>query len=264
MNNAWNQAKDMAEQHSGSLFVRLTGDGDTIVGAFLGEPFPREVVWTGDKYLDASSPEAEPYIKQGKNASLRVAINFYVPGDKSVKVYEMGAATFKSLFKLRDKYGLDQWLFEIQRHGGKGDSRTQYTILPDQQLDDAKRAHLAQLELHNLADLVQADGDGQEPKSGGKRQAATDGGERPATSGTGKRAASNSDEATGNDCIDEALVAKILPRLKALPRPVINTFLAEFGAERVRELKANQQGAVLKRLYDLEAEARPAEVDPFA
>ncbi|ACY13508.1 hypothetical protein [Haliangium ochraceum] len=255
MNNAWNQAKDMAEQHSGSLFVRLTGDGDTIVGAFLGEPFPREVVWTGDKYLDASSPEAEPYIKQGKNASLRVAINFYVPGDKSVKVYEMGAATFKSLFKLRDKYGLDQWLFEIQRHGGKGDSRTQYTILPDQQLDDAKRAHLAQLELHNLADLVQGDGDGQEPKSGGKRQTTTD-------SDSDERPAPRSEKAS--DCIDAALAEKILPRLKALPRSVVDAFLEEFGAERVRELKASQQGAVLERLHALEAQARPAEVDPFA
>lgn len=44
MSNAWDQAKDMAEQHADSLFVRLTGDGDKIVGAFLGEPYPREVV----------------------------------------------------------------------------------------------------------------------------------------------------------------------------------------------------------------------------
>ena len=43
MTNAWQHAADMADKHANSngIFVRLTGDGDKIVGAFCGEPLPR-------------------------------------------------------------------------------------------------------------------------------------------------------------------------------------------------------------------------------
>ena len=74
-------------------------------------------------------------------------MNFYVLAEQVVKVYEMGAVVFKDVFKLRDKYGLDTWAFEIERHGGKGDNKTSYSILPEQRLDDTMRREIAQLEL---------------------------------------------------------------------------------------------------------------------
>lgn len=40
MSNAWDKAKEMAEQHASSLFVRLSNDSDKIVGVFLGSPIP--------------------------------------------------------------------------------------------------------------------------------------------------------------------------------------------------------------------------------
>src|SRR5688572_10443666 len=107
MSNAWDIAKQMAERHTSSTFVRLANDGDKVVGVFVGEPLSREVVWTGEKYLDVKNPEADKYLKKGRTASVRVAMNLYVLAEKAVKVYEMGAVVFKDVYKLRDKYGLD-------------------------------------------------------------------------------------------------------------------------------------------------------------
>jgi hypothetical protein len=123
MNKAWDIAKQMAERHTSSIFVRLANDGDKVVGVFVGEPYPREVVWTGEKYLDAKSHEADKHLKKGRSSSLRVATNLYIPAEKAVKVYEMGAVVFKDVFKLRDKYGLDTWAFEIERHGARVTTR---------------------------------------------------------------------------------------------------------------------------------------------
>jgi hypothetical protein len=242
MSNAWDKAQEMAEQHSSSLFVRLTNDGDKVIGVFLGDPYPREVVWTGEKYVDGGSPEAEKHVKQGKSASLRIAINFYVPADKGVKVYEMGAGTFKTLIKLREKYGLDQWSFEIERHGKPGDTKTVYSILPEQQLNEKMRAHIAQLELHKLEEVVRGDGD-------------DDGGEADDF---------DSYERKQDGPLDAEVVAKMLPRLKALPRELLDTFLGKLQVQRVKDLKASQQAAALELLHTLEAEARPSkEIDPF-
>jgi hypothetical protein len=242
MSNAWDKAKEMAEQHASSLFVRLSNDGDKVVGVFLGDPYPREVVWTGEKYMDADNPEAEKHVKQGKGRSLRIAINLYVPADKAVKVYEMGAATFKTLLKLREKYGLDQWAFEIERHGAKGDSKTNYSILPEKQLTDAERKALAGLTLHDLAEVVHG-----------------------ASEGDGDDSDFASYERTQDGPIDPEVVAKMMPRLKALPRELLDRFLAKLKVERVKDLKASDQAAALELLHELEAAAKPSqEIDPFA
>jgi hypothetical protein len=52
MGNSWDKARTLADQHAsqGGIFVRLANDGDKVVGAFCGEPFAREVVWTGERY----------------------------------------------------------------------------------------------------------------------------------------------------------------------------------------------------------------------
>lgn len=242
MSDAWNKAKGMADQHGGSsLFVRLASDGDKVVGVFLGEPFPREVVWTGERYVDATSPEAQPTIDEGRKPSLRVAINLYVPAEKTLKVWEMGTVVFKDLLKLREKYGLDQWLFEVERHGAAGDPKTTYSILPEQRLSDEDKKVIADLKIHDLEQTV----------SGG---------------GSGGSSDFDSYESKGGDGpIDPKAVDKMMPRLKSLPREMLNSFLAKFGIKRVKDLKASDQGAALELLDELEGKARPQEeVDPFA
>jgi hypothetical protein len=242
MSNAWDIAKQMAERHTSSTFVRLANDGDKVVGVFVGEPFSREVVWTGEKYLDVKNPEAAKYLKKGRTASVRVAMNFYILAEQVVKVYEMGAVVFKDVFKLRDKYGLDTWAFEIERHGGKGDNKTSYSILPEQRLDDTRRREIAQLELHDLEKVLNN----------------TDGGsdeEQSFDSYVNKQDA----------LIDAAAVEKMLPRLKVLPRETLDRFLKKFEIQRVKDLRTRDEGAAFDFLGKLEAELQPGrEIDPFA
>ena len=243
MSNAWDIAKQMAERHTSSTFVRLANDGDKVVGVFVGEPLSREVVWTGEKYLDVKNPEADKYLKKGRTANVRVAMNLYVLAEKAVKVYEMGAVVFKDVFKLRDKYGLDKWAFEIERHGAKGDNKTSYSILPEQRLDDAIRREIAQLELHDLEKVLNnsdAGGDGEEQSF---------------------ESYDNKQDAL----IDAAAVEKMLPRLKVLPRETLDRFLKKFEIQRVKDLRARDEGVAFDFLGRLEAELHPAqEIDPFA
>jgi hypothetical protein len=249
MSNAWDIAKQMAERHTSSTFVRLANDGDKVVGVFVGEPLSREVVWTGEKYLDVKNPEAEKYLKKGRSSSLRVAMNIYIPAEKAVKVYEMGAVVFKDVYKLRDKYGLDTWAFEIERHGGKGDNKTSYTILPEQRLDDAMRRQIAQLELHDLEKVLNnTEGDDDEEQGFESYEGKQD-------APKGKQDAS----------IDGAVVEKILPRLKVLPRETLDRFLKKFQVQRVKDLRASDESAAFDFLGKLEAELQPPrEIDPFA
>jgi hypothetical protein len=248
MSNAWDIAKQMAERHTSSTFVRLANDGDKVVGVFVGEPLSREVVWTGEKYLDVRNPEAEKYLKKGRSSSLRVAMNIYIPAEKSVKVYEMGAVVFKDVYKLRDKYGLDTWAFEIERHGGKGDNKTSYTILPEQRLDDGIRRQIAQLELHDLEKVLNSTDGGDEEQGFESYEGKQD---APA----GKQDAP----------LDSVVIDKMLPRLKVLPRETLDRFLKNFQVQRVKDLRASDEGAAFDFLGKLEAELQPPrEIDPFA
>ena len=43
--------KRMAERGTGGdLFLKLSDDGDNVVGVFRGEPLLREVFWNGERY----------------------------------------------------------------------------------------------------------------------------------------------------------------------------------------------------------------------
>jgi hypothetical protein len=224
----------MADKHatSGGMFVRLANDGDSIIGAFCGEPYPREVVWTGDRY-----ETYDPDLHHDKKPSLRVTLNFYVPAEHDMKVIEGGTVWFKDILKLRDKYGIEQWLFEIQRHGEAGNPKTKYTILPEEKLDAEQLDEIDGLGLHDLESLVEGAANG------------TGGEDRP---------------------IDADTAAQLVARLKALPRAHVNTFLEQFKVQRVRDLRKSDMEAAQQLLGGLEARARrqtqppQAEVDPFA
>ena len=232
MSNAWDHAAGMADKHasSGGIFIRLTGDGDKVVGTFCGEPFPREVVWNGERYEDF-----DPDVHTDKRPSLRVMLNFFVPAEGEMKVIEGGTVWFKDVLKVRDKYGLDKWLFEVERHGESGNPKTTYTLLPEEKLTAELRDEIVSAGLHDLGALVSGDGGG---------------GDDPP--------------------IDAETAADLVTRLKALPRSDVNTFLEQFKVQRVRDLRQSDVEAARQLLGGLDARARrqaaPAqtEVDPFA
>jgi len=247
MNNGWDQAKGLADKHSGSgsgLFVRLANDRDKVVGVFVGDPYARETHWTGERY-EVCTGEGCSICAEGKRPNLRVSMNFYVPAERDLKVIEGGVTWFKDLLKARDKYGLDKWLFEIERHGAAGDPKTSYTILPEEKLTPEQTKEIDALRLHDLPKVA----------SGGSDN--FDSYDKGGSSG-------------GAETIDARLASQLVGRLKALPRDAVDTFLAKFGVQRVRDLKASDEKAATAFIASLEgkyAEPRGGggeEVDPFA
>jgi hypothetical protein len=239
MSNGWNHAEGLAEQHGGSgsgLFVRLANHGDKIVGAFVGDPHAREVHWGGERYEECTGSGCG-HCEDGKKPSLRVALNFYVPKERDMKIIEGGVIWLKTVLKCRDKYGLDAKFFEIERHGEAGDSKTRYSILPDEPIDGEMRAEIDGARLHDLAQVI---------SGGSDRFDSYDKG----SSGT----------------VKGRLAGELMPRLKALPRTALDAFLGEFGIEKVRDLKASDEKAARALLTELEAsnQREDTSVDPFA
>jgi hypothetical protein len=147
------------------------------------------------------------------------------------------------VLKVRDKYGLDKWSFEIERHGEAGDPKTKYTILPEEKIDAALRQQIAGASAHDLEAAVGGASDGDDaakPATGGASPAS----ERP---------------------IDAAVATELVARMKALPRADVDAILAELGVQRVRDLKGAQVARAKAVLAKYEGEASSqAEVDPFA
>jgi hypothetical protein len=235
MINAWDKAKSLADKHAsqGSIFVRLQNDGDTVVGVFCGEPYAREVYWDGEKYVEASA-DGPPPGATSKTPSLRVALNFYVPSEGTMKIVEGGTQWFRDLVNVREKYGLDKWLFEIKRHGKPKDPKTKYTILPEEKIDDALRATLARVATHDLAQM--------------------------------SAPSEETDATDGPRVVDVDVARQFADRLRALPRSDADTFLQEFRIERLRDLPNDRVPAALQLLMRLEASHKSASaaVDPFA
>jgi hypothetical protein len=154
MTNAWDQAKAVADRRTsaGGMFVRLQNDGDSVVGAFVGEPTAREVHWV-DGRADECAGHGCAHCRAGTRATLRILLNFFVPAESAMKVIEGGTVFFSSVLTVRDKYGLDKWLFEVKRVGRPKDPKTTYTILPERQIDDAVATCIRSTPRHDLASL---------------------------------------------------------------------------------------------------------------
>ena len=209
MDNAWDRAKQLSDKHAsaGGIFVRLANDGDTVVGAFCGEPDSREVHWTGDMYADCSGSKCRHCT--GKNRpSLRVSLNLWVVADNAMKVIQGGSMWFRDVLAVRDKYGLDKWTFEIKRVGKPKDPKTKYVILPDELIDDSTRKKIAGCPLHDLVEFGRGDAY-----------------ELPEAAPVGTN-------------VDETAAKALLDELRALPRAAVEEFFLTFRIARLRDLKA--------------------------
>lgn len=139
-------AKKTAEATGTGKFINLRDDGDRFVGVFLGEPATREVVFVGGRTEEFT----DQHRAQGLRPRLTISLNVATYPDKQVKIYECGARVFKDILRVRDKYGLENWAFEVQRHGAKGDQDTTYSVMPEHQLTPTEKAEYARLQLHPL------------------------------------------------------------------------------------------------------------------
>jgi hypothetical protein len=241
--SSWNDAKAMASSRSNAqngLFIRLQNNGDKVVGVFVGEPLAKDVLWTGERYetFDDKNPA-----HVGKRPSFRVSVNFWDTVERRMKVIEGGIAWFKDVLKVREKYGLDDWSFEIERHGDSGDPKTTYSILPDQRLTAEQKQEIARVKLNDLNN-----------PGGGEAKDSFDSYDR-------------SKKPAGSASASEDVVASITAELKKLPRGAVDEFLGRFGITRVKDLRPADFAAareLAERLVRQHAAPAPENDDPFA
>lgn len=241
MTDMWEQTEELAKRHeqNSGFWLKLANDEDTAVVVFLGGPYPREVCFLEGKYV----PFDDAARAKGGKSSLRVAINVALYPSKEVKVIEQGAVFFKDLVRVRTKYGLEQWAFEVQRHGAAKDPKTTYSLLPEHKLsDDERRAFLA-LPLHDLEKMYTEEAEDAVAEPLGSYDA---------------RVAQPVDAATA-----QALVAS----LRELPREAVDKFLAHFGLQRIKDLPATHAAKATAYVAQLRQDLAPpaaVDVDPFA
>lgn len=237
----WARTEEMAKRHDqgSSTWLKLADDGDKEVVVFLGEPYPREVVFADGKY----EPFTDEHKAKGLKPSLRVAFNVALFETKEVKVLEQGVVFFKQLLQVRSKRSLSDWAFEIERHGAARDKNTTYSILPEHKLTPEQQAEFQALPLHDLEKLYSGEDSG--------------GGEL------------GSYDKKSDAVVDPKTAQAIVQSLKALPREAVDRFLQKFGVSRIKDLPAAQVEKAKAFVDTLTAELNrkddaAEEVDPFA
>lgn len=253
--NSWDQAEELAKRHeeSGSIWLKLANDKDRAVVVFLGAPFARDVCFIDGKYVLFE----ESLKAQGERPTARIAFNVALCETKEVKIFEQGLTFYKDLKRVRDKYGLAAWAFEVQRHGAAKDPKTTYTILPDHPLAADQQAAYGALVLHDLQAVYAGE------MSGGDDLGSYDRG----ASGAAPAQPTTTAPVDSGALVDEKTAQLLVTHLKPLPRAAVDRFCATFGIARIKDLPAAQSAKALKLLETLVAEfdppAAPPPPDPF-
>lgn len=237
----WDRTQEMAKKHdqSGSLWLKLANEGDKAVVVFVGEPYPREVCFVDGKYM----PFDDTLKAQGQKPSLRVALNVVVYESNEVKVLEQGVNFFKDLVRIREKYGLEKWAFEVQRHGAAKDPKTTYSILPERQLTLEQQHAYQSVKLHDLDSLYAEASSSDEPLGSYDRKS--------------------------DGVIDAGTAQALAAQLKLLPREAVDRFCKKFGVQRIKDLPAPLLDKARALIEVLASEfaapsAPPPEQDPFS
>jgi hypothetical protein len=278
---SWGKTQEAMENQGSSTFLRLEGDGDKAVVAFCGAPFHRDICYNEKtKTYEAWDDAAKA---AGRKKSSRYAMNVFAVSVKGVetnemKVIDMNFNTMQSVIALKDKYGLAKCLFEVTRHGAKGDTKTQYQILPDADISPAVRAACGSPDPKDpdnwiegtaaLVDLeeVTAKGDTTESavtddlkKADAKKgKSATNGTAAPAT-------ASAVASSSAGEAISKAAATEIIEKLKPLDKDKgIVPFMQKFPyAKKVSEIRTSDEAAARKLASELSSPPSAAVEDAF-
>lgn len=275
---SWEEAEEKAKNTGGGTFVSLKNDKDKVVGIFIGDPDARETAWENNK----SVPFTEAHAKAGVSPSLKIKFNFalfkqgnadnVVALDKPVmKVLEINAKTFNAVLKAKKKYGLDKFMFEIERSGAKGDNKTTYSVLSDEEITEAQKKLVEELKLHDL-DKSEDEEDEFDSYDKGKDGAGKDAkgekekkpkGEKAADKPADKPAAPAADAA-----VSPEVAQQLVGRLKPFDRDLcVNKFLTKFGIAKIKELKQKdfeEADKFIKSFENPAGAATETEDDPFA
>lgn len=265
---------------SGGLWIKLE-PGESVEGAFLGEPIGREIVFN-EKTDRTESYDPNNRSQEGFEVQLRIEWNFYDRTKEKVRIAQLTPPTYRRVRQTMDKKGRDRW-FTIGREetGGK---RARYFCTPEEKIDEATLADLNNLELHDLEKVRDQDDDGssrrqrrspQRPSSSASssQQSLHDGnGSGSSAPPTNGPSASSSVPAPANGTIDPAAAEALKKDLKQIPEADLKSFLAHFGIEKISNLPARRLSDAqmwvnarlqAQNLPQTTAES-PKEIDPFA
>ena len=232
------------EKSSDERFLRLEEDGDRAIVFFAGEPFARYVYWDGQQTREWTEG-------CGQKKNLRVAMNVVLcsvtDGELEiigVKVLEQGKRFFQNVSKRDKKYGIRDWIFEIERSGGKGDTDTTYDIDAEYELSDKQREKLKAVKLIDLEELYSELGSGDGDK---KKHTSSD--------------RSGKEEPEAEDDEDDTISAEqrkeLVEMFKTLddPEGEGKKFCKEFGIDKVKNLPKRKFKKALKYIDKLTAAA---------
>ncbi len=236
-----NLDKEM-EKSSDERFLRLEEDGDKEQVFFAGAPYSRYVYWDGKQTREWTEG-------CGQKKTLRVTQNVVLceTADdklkiKGVKVVEQGKRFFQLVSKRDKKYGIHNWVFELERSGDKGDTDTTYNIDPEYELSDKDREKLKSVELIDLEELYAELGSGNDDRK--KRS-------KPAKD---EEAEESEDD---DNVISDEQRRELVDMFKTLddPEGEGKKFCQKFGIDKVRELPKSKFKRALKYIDKLVAKS---------
>jgi hypothetical protein len=136
---------DKYGSNNSSEWLKLQNDGDVARVQFLYRDYSemdfynchKVKVGEFDRYVscareDYDSPVEDcPFCLAGMKTSVVCMIAMYDLNDNKIKIWERGKTFSKKLSALFNRYpDLINHVFEIERHGAKGDKKTTYDIYP--------------------------------------------------------------------------------------------------------------------------------------
>jgi hypothetical protein len=304
---SWSKTQEAMENHGSSTYLRLENDVDKAVVAFCGAPFSRDLCFNeAAGGYEAWNDDAKA---AGRKKLTRYAMNVYVISHNGkpvgeMKVFEMNFSTMTTVFGVKDKYTLSRCLFEVTRHGVKGNTKTQYQILPDKDITAEQRAVCGSsdpkdpdawvegtIKLIDLEEATSKDDaaggaavtddikrDGKDGKGKNKTTNGTAAAAAAAPANTNAAAPATSPAATtppatapappaAEGAISKAAVDEIIGKLKPLDKDKgLTPFLAKFPyAKKISEIHVFDEPAARAYAAQLAAPPAPAATeDPFS
>ncbi len=241
------------EKSSDERFLRFEEDRDKAQVFFAGTPYSRYVYWDGKQTREWSED-------CGQKKNLRMAQNVIICKVEkgkleilSVKVLEQGRRFFQNVRKRDRKYGIQNWIFEIERFGKKGDLATNYDLQAEYELSDKDKEKLMSMKLFDLAKFYAELGDGD---SDNNQRSQPDNQEE-----------SEKEDDDADTIITDEQSKELIRLLKTFDNPEATgrKVVKEFGIKKVKELRKAQFNKALKYMDKLTADEHPESGDdsPF-
>lgn len=286
----WETAEEMANTYAkGGTWVRMQDDNDKVVGMFRGEPKPRERCF---------NPKTEKYEEYGEDQKklkmkpqLRIAMCLVTP-DEICHIWEMSVQAFKTLLEVKKKYGLDRF-YEITRKGEKGDTKTSYTILPEDPPSKEVLEKMHAVELLDIeAEYARGADDDDDKTKGSQKEFKKKEAEKKAEEKRAETPAASPPPAAAPalavappapvapavaavppqaDTIDAKIAQSIGVVLKELPKMAdgLKAFLGHFEIKRIKDIPKAKEQEAIELAQSIAAsqgvgQAAATEVDPFA